>query len=155
MVPWHRPTTPPHWHRSRVRSASLIRSPAALVLLVLACACQGGQGPSPTSSPSAAASTVAPSPGLASPVASPSPGLRAPSPIPSPSAIPSPTVAETEFQIDDYPFAVMIDNIAEARPQFGLGDADVVYEAPAEAGIPRLMPIFLRAGGQADSIGPV
>jgi hypothetical protein len=69
--------------------------------------------------------------------------------------MPSPAVAETKFQIDDYPFAVMIDNIAEARPQFGLGDADVVYEAPAEAGIPRLMPIFLRAGGQADSIGPV
>jgi hypothetical protein len=49
----------------------------------------------------------------------------------------------------------MIDNIAEARPQFGLGNADVVYEAPAEAGIPRLMPVFLRAGRQADSIGPV
>jgi hypothetical protein len=49
----------------------------------------------------------------------------------------------------------MIDNIAEARPHFGLGDADVVYEAPAEAGIPRLMPIFLRAGGEANSIGPV
>jgi hypothetical protein len=64
-------------------------------------------------------------------------------------------VAETNFTIDDHPFAVMIDNIAEARPQFGLGSADVVYEAPAEAGIPRLMPIFLRAGGQADSIGPV
>jgi hypothetical protein len=49
----------------------------------------------------------------------------------------------------------MIDNIKEARPHFGLGAADVVYEAPAEAGIPRLMPVYLRAGGQADSIGPV
>ena len=49
----------------------------------------------------------------------------------------------------------MIDNIAEARPQFGLGSADVVYEAPAEAGIPRLMPVYLRAGGEAGSIGPV
>ena len=49
----------------------------------------------------------------------------------------------------------MIDNIAEARPHFGLGEADVVYEAPAEAGIPRLMPIYLRAGGDASSIGPV
>jgi Protein of unknown function (DUF3048) N-terminal domain/Protein of unknown function (DUF3048) C-terminal domain len=57
--------------------------------------------------------------------------------------------------MDDYPFAVMIDNISEARPQFGLGSADVVYEAPAEAGIPRLMPIFLRAGAEANSIGPV
>jgi Protein of unknown function (DUF3048) N-terminal domain/Protein of unknown function (DUF3048) C-terminal domain len=49
----------------------------------------------------------------------------------------------------------MIDNIAEARPHFGLAAADVVYEAPAEAGIPRLMPIFLRAGGEAERIGPV
>jgi hypothetical protein len=59
------------------------------------------------------------------------------------------------FQIDDYPVAVMIDNIKEARPHFGLGAADVVYEAPAEAGIPRLMPIYLRAGGEAASIGAV
>jgi hypothetical protein len=49
----------------------------------------------------------------------------------------------------------MIDNISEARPQFGLAGADVVYEAPAEAGIPRLMPVYLRAGGEANSIGPV
>lgn len=49
----------------------------------------------------------------------------------------------------------MVDNIAEARPQFGLGAADVVYEAPAEAGIPRLMPLFLRAGTWVDRIGPV
>jgi hypothetical protein len=64
-------------------------------------------------------------------------------------------VAEANFTIDDYPFAVMIDNISEARPHFGLASADVVYEAPAEAGIPRLMPIYLRAGGDAASIGPV
>src|SRR5258708_35792750 len=57
--------------------------------------------------------------------------------------------------MDDYPFAAMIDNIAEARPHFGLAGADVVYEAPAEAGIPRLMPVYLRAGGDANSIGPV
>ncbi len=49
----------------------------------------------------------------------------------------------------------MIDNIAEARPHFGLANADVVYEAPAEAGIPRLMPMFLRRDGAADRIEPV
>jgi hypothetical protein len=49
----------------------------------------------------------------------------------------------------------MIDNIKEARPHFGLGAADVVYEAPAEAGIPRLMPIYLHKDGVANSIGPV
>jgi hypothetical protein len=64
-------------------------------------------------------------------------------------------VAQSAFPLDPYPFAVMIDNIAAARPQFGLGAADVVYEAPAEGGIPRLMPIYLRAGAQVDRIGPV
>jgi hypothetical protein len=85
-------------------------------------------------------------------LASPSPGLPVPSPSPSPS--PSPAAA-TSLRLDEYPFAVMIDNIAEARPHFGLASADVVYEAPAEAGIPRLMPIYLRAGGEASRIGPV
>src|SRR5207245_11062638 len=78
-----------------------------------------------------------------------------PLPVPSPSPSPAPVVAESGFTLDDYPFAVMIDNISEARPHFGLANADVVYEAPAEAGIPRLMPIYLRAGGEAASIGPV
>jgi hypothetical protein len=49
----------------------------------------------------------------------------------------------------------MIDNIQAARPHFGLADADVVYEAPAEGGIPRLMPIYLRPGTNDRSIGPV
>ena len=49
----------------------------------------------------------------------------------------------------------MIDNISAARPQFGLAAADVVYEAPAEGGIPRLMPIYLRPGTDVDRIGPV
>jgi hypothetical protein len=80
--------------------------------------------------------------------------LNTASPVPSPSASPA-AVAGTNFTIDDYPFAVMIDNISEARPHFGLAEADVVYEAPAEAGIPRLMPIYLRAGGESNSIGPV
>ncbi|MBV9599412.1 MAG: DUF3048 domain-containing protein [Chloroflexi bacterium] len=97
---------------------------------------------------------------------SPRPALQA-APSPSASSLaPSspPTVvaqaqsqsdADSEFQFDAYPFAAMIDNIAAARPQFGLGDADVVYEAPAEGGIPRLMPIFLRGGVDVSRIGPV
>jgi hypothetical protein len=126
---------------------------AALVLLLIATACQAQPAPAATDTV-----PLAPSPSAQPAVAlpSPSPGLNVPSPVASPSPSPSPAVvAGTNFAINDYPFAVMIDNIAEARPQFGLGAADVVYEAPAEAGIPRLMPIFLRAGGEANSIGPV
>jgi hypothetical protein len=124
-----------------------------LALLAVAAACQG-----PAPSPDPPASAAAPSPNAAAALPSPSPGLNLPSPGASPSAIasPSPAVAQSgPLQLDDYPFAVVVDNIAEARPHFGLGSADVVYEAPAEAGIPRLMPLFLRLGGQADRIGPV
>src|SRR6266849_3958440 len=141
LAPSHLPLHPSPLHRNWL----------ALVLLIFATACQG-QTPSATPAPDASAS---PKPAAALP--SPSPGLSLPSPSASPSIEPSPSpaVAGGNFQIDDYPFAVMVDNIAEARPHFGLAAADVVYEAPAEAGIPRLMPVFLRSGGQTDRVGPV
>ncbi|MBV9355996.1 MAG: DUF3048 domain-containing protein [Chloroflexi bacterium] len=99
--------------------------------------------PAPSAAPAPAASVV-PSASVA-PLASPSPLVE----------LPSPTATAVPLALDDNPFAVMIDNIVEARPQTGLGAADVVYEAPAEGGIPRLMPIYLKRGGSADRIGPV
>ncbi|MCD8301363.1 MAG: DUF3048 domain-containing protein [Clostridiales bacterium] len=40
------------------------------------------------------------------------------------------------------PVAVMMGNTVDATPQYGISSADVVYEAPVEANITRLMPIF-------------
>lgn len=40
------------------------------------------------------------------------------------------------------PLAVMVENHTEARPQSGLGSADIVYEAVAEGGITRFMAVF-------------
>src|SRR3989344_8490325 len=40
------------------------------------------------------------------------------------------------------PLAVMVENHQEARPQSGLGEADVVYETVAEGGITRFMAVF-------------
>lgn len=40
------------------------------------------------------------------------------------------------------PLAVMINNIVNANPQSGIGSAGVIYEAPVEGGITRLMAIF-------------
>ncbi len=40
------------------------------------------------------------------------------------------------------PLAVMTGNTTEALPQYGIGSADVIYEAPVEASITRLMPIY-------------
>ena len=49
--------------------------------------------------------------------------------------------------------AVMIDNQEDARPQTGLNDADVVYEALVEGGITRYLALFLTRS--SDVVGPV
>ncbi len=52
------------------------------------------------------------------------------------------------------PVAIMINNIGEAMPQSGIGQADVVYEMIVEGGITRLMAVFSNYEG-LEKIGPV
>ena len=49
--------------------------------------------------------------------------------------------------------AIMVENQADARPQTGLTQADVVYEALAEGGITRFIALYL--SGDAPVVGPV
>lgn len=79
----------------------------------------------------------------------PKPKPAAPLTVPSPlTGLPiDPTLAKRPVT------AVMIENSDDARPQSGLQDAGVVYEAIAEAGITRFMAIFQDA--QPQYIGPV
>ena len=58
-----------------------------------------------------------------------------------------------ENEPDIRPVAIMIDNMASARPQSGLINADIVYEMPAEGGITRYMAIYHHQS--SDKIGPV
>ncbi len=51
------------------------------------------------------------------------------------------------------PLAVVIDNLLEARPQYGLGEADQVWEAVVEGGITRLMAVYWR--GEPPRVEPV
>lgn len=51
------------------------------------------------------------------------------------------------------PLGVMIENHVEARPQSGLSQADVVYEAVAEGGITRFLAMFYCQ--DAGEVGPV
>ncbi len=51
------------------------------------------------------------------------------------------------------PFAVMVENHPDSRPQSGLSQADVVYEALAEGGITRFLALFQSA--EPAMIGPV
>lgn len=52
------------------------------------------------------------------------------------------------------PFAVMIENHSEARPQSGLSRAALVFEAPVEGGITRFLAVF-SASSSVSEIGPV
>lgn len=52
------------------------------------------------------------------------------------------------------PIAVMIPNNAQAMPQYGLSKAAIIYEAPVEGRITRLMGIF-EEYDELDYIGPV
>ncbi len=51
------------------------------------------------------------------------------------------------------PIAVMIDNEINARPQSGLGSAEIVYEIPVEGSITRYMGIYHHLA--SEKIGPV
>jgi len=84
-----------------------------------------------------------------------------------------PTIAEDKEEIDEnterrhidgvfvsageeniFPVAVIIDNYEEARPSHGLARANLVIEAPTEAGIPRFLAIYANAE-EIKEIGPV
>ena len=93
-----------------------------------------GAGVTSTSAPQAAA-TVAPEP---TPVLVPAPVTG---------RLVSPEAAAR------HPIAVMIDDLWAARPQSGFSAASVVWQAPAEGGIPRYMMVF--GENQPGAVGPV
>ena len=112
------------------------------VVALVAINAVGGQAATP-SAPVAAASptpTLSPSP---TPLPTPSP-TPTPTPIPTPTTVPDPLTGRLVLPdvARRHPIAVMIDDLAEARPQSGLSSASVVWQAPAEGGIPRYMAIF-------------
>lgn len=83
---------------------------------------------------------------------------QTPTPTPTPLMRTDPLTGQTLVGdatkvLDRPPLAVMIENSIPARPQTGLNQADVVYEALAEGGITRFMAIFLQ--NTTSIIGPV
>lgn len=89
---------------------------------------------------------------------------RAAPPAPTPTPTAAPTVPHVPSPLDGAAVlpatvkhrvsAVMIDNYPyDARPQSGLRDADIIYEAEAEGGITRYMALFLE--NVPAKIGPV
>jgi hypothetical protein len=117
---------------------------------------------SPVPAPTASAAAVGPSEAPASPTPT-----TVPTPTPTPSPSPTPTPVPTPVRVAApmtgrfvtpgiaarHPIAVMVDDHWDARPQSGFTEASVVWQAPAEGGIPRYMMIF--AEGNPKSVGPV
>jgi len=118
-----------------------------------------GQAATPTGSPiaqatqPAATSTPTPTP-APTPTPLPTP-VPTPTPIPTPAPVPAPLTGEpvSAAVAARHPIAVMIDDLRAARPQSGLSSASIVWQAPAEGGIPRYMAIFQDT--LPTSIGPV
>jgi hypothetical protein len=108
----------------------------------------GGSG-----SPSGGPSAFAPGPTSsvdATPSATPEPSV---SPSPSPPVSPLTGLPVSAALASRHPIAVMVDDQFYARPQSGFNQAGVVWQAPAEGGIPRYMMIFL--DGNPAAVGPV
>jgi hypothetical protein len=104
---------------------------------------------SPTPEPADTGATGSSEPttptGSASPSVAPTPTpVPTPTPEPTPVLVPAPlTGAPVTEKVASRPvIAVMIDDLWAARPQMGLSQADVVWHAPAEGGIPRYMALF-------------
>ncbi len=58
-------------------------------------------------------------------------------------------------QSNNYPVAVMIENLVTSRPPSGLSQANIVYEALAEGGITRFMALYAGQFITLPEIGPV
>lgn len=67
-----------------------------------------------------------------------------PEPEPEPEPIRNPLTGEVvEEDISaQRPYAVMLNNISVALPQFGVSQADIIYEAVAEGGVTRMLGVF-------------
>jgi hypothetical protein len=137
----------------------------ALVAVAIAAALVAACGSTTTPAPSGIPSPGTPAPTATStgpgPTSSPEPTPAAPTPTPSPTPVPTPVLVPAPLTgrlvkpelAARHPIAVMVDDHWDARPQSGFTEASVVWQAPAEGGIPRYMMIF--AEGNPKSVGPV
>jgi hypothetical protein len=94
------------------------------------------------STPPSAGPTATPVPSVpVAPSATPAP---TPTPVATPVLVPAPLTGRlvTPKAAAQHPIAVMIDDLSPARPQSGFSSASIVWQAPAEGGIPRYMMVF-------------
>jgi DUF3048 family protein len=130
---------------------------SALIVAILAAACASNTPSVPAVASTSVTPTSTPtgSPASLPPITSPSPSEPTASPEPTPILVAAPLTGlpVTPAAARRHPIAVMIDDLSAARPQSGFSAASVVWQAPAEGGIPRYMMIF--AENTPTDVGPV
>jgi hypothetical protein len=114
---------------------------AFAVVLLAASACSSGKAATPTTQRKSPLTTAATTPTT--------PVTAAPPPVAPLTGLPQPDPA----RLNRVALAVKIDNVDPARPQAGLGAADVVYEEMVEDGLTRLIAVFQST--DAARVGPV
>lgn len=116
----------------------------ALCLLLAGCT---GKAPDPTE-PTATEATV---PEATEPEPTAAEATEPPT-NPEPTGVPSPLTGERIPEArEERPFAVTINNIVDAMPQWGISQADIIYEILAEGGITRTLAIF----DDVEDLGPL
>lgn len=152
--------------RRDIRVGAIGVAAASVIVVAIVATTLGSPSASPSPSPIAQASQPAEPGASAAPTALATPVVE-PTATPSPTPVPTPTPEPTPVLVPApltgrlvrpniaarHPIAVMIDDLRPARPQSGLASASVVWQAPAEGGIPRYMAIF--QDNLPELVGPV
>jgi Protein of unknown function (DUF3048) N-terminal domain/Protein of unknown function (DUF3048) C-terminal domain len=98
------------------------------------------------STPPSSGPVISPTPSAGESVEPSAPPSFAPThtPAATPVLVPDPLTGRlvTPAAAQRHPIAVMIDDLSPARPQSGFNAASIVWQAPAEGGIPRYMMVF-------------
>ena len=128
-----------------------------VVVVIVAAALGAAWKLSSTTQTAVATSSAGTLPTPTVPGASPTiaPTVPPPTPEPTPTLVADPLTGlmVTQAQAEQHPIAVMIDDHVDARPQSGFNAASVVWQAPAEGGIPRYMLVFQSTIPNA--VGPI
>ncbi|MGI5971464.1 MAG: DUF3048 domain-containing protein [Oscillospiraceae bacterium] len=131
---------------------------AVLVLLIIVTAVifiktGTGDESSPSTSP-AAVQSASPEPSVTISTPSPTPTPE-PTPTPPPEHMNPLTGLEVDAgKVNARPVAVVMNNIKQAQPQYGISEADIIYEVCAEGGITRMLALYQNPDG-VGSIGSV
>lgn len=111
----------------------------ALCAVFALCLFTGCQSAEPSSEASATPEATAEATATAEPTVEPS---ATPEPEPENTNLLTGLPTLTDEAIGKRPIAVMVNNVDAALPQYGISDADVIFEIPVEADLTRLMAMY-------------